>query len=255
MSGLLETLELRNRYRSTLLTIKHKICKLETDQIDVSQAQDAGIRQLPMSLEQASDCLPSFFTPYEGDFVRPGEDPYPPHKPDTPNHWNVQGLHWYMQSCLSQLILPHPSGICPKWGRFNFGALFETSYFWKVSSTCTALAKESLPHMKCLMESDAVGDERLLRGELITIINIMTGRLNTKSLRPHVLAPVMVFSTMGPQHLRVLEAFFDGQNLIVRQTRLYDMTEYDAGIVDLLTRWWLGFAAGQTKSVPNALLP
>ncbi|PWY86570.1 hypothetical protein BO94DRAFT_535734 [Aspergillus sclerotioniger CBS 115572] len=64
----------------------------------------------------------------------------------------------------------------------------------------------------------------------------------------------MVFSITGPQHLRVLEAFFDGQNLIVRQTRLYDLREYDAEVIDLLTRWWLGFAVGETKSIPSALL-
>jgi hypothetical protein len=40
------------------------------------------------------------------------------------------------------------------------------------------------------MESEAAGDDQLLRGELITIINIMAGRLNTKSLCPHVVAPV-----------------------------------------------------------------
>lgn len=50
------------------------------------------------------------------------------------------------------------------------------------------------PHMKCFMESEAAGDDQLLRGELITIINIMAGRLNTKSLRPHVVAPVGTFT-------------------------------------------------------------
>ncbi|PWY86571.1 hypothetical protein BO94DRAFT_535735 [Aspergillus sclerotioniger CBS 115572] len=114
MSGISEALETRSRYRATLRTIRKAIRELETDQIDVCQAQDAGIRQLPMSLEQASDCFPLFFTPYDAEFARTSEDPFPSHEPDNPNHWNIQGLNYYMQYSLSHFILDHPIGICPK---------------------------------------------------------------------------------------------------------------------------------------------
>ncbi|PKY07513.1 hypothetical protein P168DRAFT_97567 [Aspergillus campestris IBT 28561] len=79
----------------------------------------------------------------------------------------------------------------------------------------------------------------------------MVGRLNTKSLRSHVIAPVMVYSIMGLEHLRVLEAYYNGERLIVRKSRLYDMREYNPGQLDLLTRWWLGYAVGETTEATN----
>jgi hypothetical protein len=38
----------------------------------------------------------------------------------------------------------------------------------------------------------------------------------------------MLYSVVGPQHLRVLEAYYDSENLVIRETKLYDMREYDA---------------------------
>ncbi|KAB8225398.1 hypothetical protein BDV33DRAFT_198779 [Aspergillus novoparasiticus] len=165
-----------------------------------------------------------------------------------------------MQSCFG--TYPNddskPFGISYKeWPDLNLGQLAEYSkYYWTASNTCVALpTHERLPHMKCLMENEVAGDDRLLRGELIAIGKIMTAWLNTKSLRPHTVAPVMLYSVMGPQQLRVLEAYFNGKNLIIRKTKLYDMKQEDTTTVDLLTRWWLGFAVGETKSVKTAPLP
>ena len=44
--------------------------------------------------------------------------------------------------------------------------------------------------MKAMVISDAVRDERLLRGEVLTIIDIMRGRLTHKATRAHIDAPV-----------------------------------------------------------------
>lgn len=59
----------------------------------------------------------------------------------------------------------------------------------------------------------------------------------------------MVFSTMGPWHLRILEAYFDGNKLVVRNTPLYDMRDHydDVPFLQDLTRWWYGNAIGNTK--------
>lgn len=143
---------------------------------------------------------------------------------------------------------------------------------------------EPLPHMKCMMESELDGDDRLLRGELVAIIRTMATRLRTRSLRPHVMAPVnpslslspksaptwhavaealliqainqvMMYSFMGPQQLRVLEAYFNGKNLVVRKTKLYDMAHGNTATIDLLCRWWIGFAVGDTKPIKGAPLP
>lgn len=53
---------------------------------------------------------------------------------------------------------------------------------------------------------------------------------------------------MGPWHFRALEAYFDGNQLIIRSTPLYDMREKkeDDGFMQRLTRWWFGFYVGDT---------
>ncbi|OQE95520.1 hypothetical protein PENNAL_c0002G03440 [Penicillium nalgiovense] len=53
----------------------------------------------------------------------------------------------------------------------------------------------------------------------------MAARLRTKSLRPHIVAPMLVWSLMGPRHARVLEADFDGKFLNIRASKLYDFTQ------------------------------
>lgn len=51
--------------------------------------------------------------------------------------------------------------------------------------------------------------------------------------------------------VRVLESYFDGKNLVVRRSKLYDMKEYDATTMDLMLRWLLGYGVGETKKLPS----
>lgn len=44
--------------------------------------------------------------------------------------------------------------------------------------------------MKASIITGVEGDDRLLRSEILAIIDIMSTRLKTKSLHPHVVAPV-----------------------------------------------------------------
>lgn len=57
---------------------------------------------------------------------------------------------------------------------------------------------------------------------------------------------MLVLSLMGPRHARVLEADFDGVMLNIRASGLYDFTRKNTDAVQLLTRYWLGGACGQT---------
>lgn len=54
---------------------------------------------------------------------------------------------------------------------------------------------------------------------------------------------------MGPFHFRVLEAYFNGNNLVVRSTPLYDMMvkREDDDFLQNLTRWWFGYCVGETE--------
>ncbi|KAI2733470.1 hypothetical protein CBS147332_485 [Penicillium roqueforti] len=98
-----------------------------------------------------------------------------------------------------------------------------------------------------ILESEANGDGRLLRGEIMTITGIMVGRLRSKRLRPHVVAPMLVLSLMGPRHAGILEADFDGKILNIRASKLYDFTQKNTEFVHSLTRYWLGGACGKIE--------
>ncbi|RAK96359.1 uncharacterized protein BO80DRAFT_392121 [Aspergillus ibericus CBS 121593] len=247
----------RTHYRSILRSINQTICQLETDHIDQHDAKRAGIQQRSMSLESKSD-NPSFFVPYEDEYVHSDDDEYPTYEPDVEDRLNVGQFHYYMQDWCGQSYPEDenkPEGIrFRSRAELGLGILAEVNnHHWHVSLICSAPAVTGpLPHVKCLMESEATGDNRLLRSEIVAIIQTMVARLNTKSLRPHIVAPVMLYSLVGPQHLRVLEAYFNGKNLIIGQTKLYDMRAKDMATIDLLTRWWLGFAKGETKSITVA---
>ncbi|KAJ9486127.1 hypothetical protein VN97_g7211 [Penicillium thymicola] len=80
----------------------------------------------------------------------------------------------------------------------------------------------------------------------MTITDIMAARLRTKTLRPHIVAPILALSLMGPRHARVLEADVDREILNIRASRLYDFTRKNTDVVQLLTRYWIGDACGQT---------
>ncbi|KAE8369591.1 hypothetical protein BDV27DRAFT_152883 [Aspergillus caelatus] len=138
-----------------------------------------------MSLESNSD-NPYFFDPYQDEYDEERGEDHPTYGPDMEDRFNIQGLHRYMNSCFG--ISPKddnkPFGACYKdWADLNLGELAEYSkYYWSASSTCFALpTHDRLPHMKCLMESEVIGDNRLLRDELIAIVKVMAARLNTKS--------------------------------------------------------------------------
>lgn len=63
---------------------------------------------------------------------------------------------------------------------------------------------------------------------------------------------ILIFSVMAPWHLRVLEAYYNGNNLVVRSTPLYDIREKmeDDDFLQNLTRWWFGDYGGETRVLP-----
>lgn len=64
---------------------------------------------------------------------------------------------------------------------------------------------------------------------------------------------VMLFSVMAPWHVRILEAYFDGRKLVVRNTPLYDMRNKVASeaVMENLCYWWYGNSIGNTKALPH----
>ncbi|KAE8348156.1 hypothetical protein BDV28DRAFT_164984 [Aspergillus coremiiformis] len=175
---------------------KRQICQLQTDHIDQRDAENAGILQRSLSLESKPD-NPYCFIPYEEELEMS-----------------------HLAEC-DYAIYDH------KMDELHLKDLAEPSHHRQVSFPYSAsTVAMPLPHMKCMIESEVDGDDRLLRGELVAIINTMITRLHTKSRRPRTVAP----------------------------TKLYDMRQKNMERTILLTRWWLGFAVGETKSIQGASL-
>lgn len=47
-----------------------------------------------------------------------------------------------------------------------------------------------ISHIKCYTASAIIGDERLLRGEILCLLRLFRGRLRNKGMENHVIAPV-----------------------------------------------------------------
>ncbi|PLB37005.1 uncharacterized protein BDW47DRAFT_126690 [Aspergillus candidus] len=95
-----------------------------------------------------------------------------------------------------------PASANADYGDFNFAPLMNTSGNpkWEIQAAWD-MPDTRHPHMKVLMYSSSSSSiittepHHLLHEELLlVIIDVMLGRLNTQSLRPHIVAPVILFS-------------------------------------------------------------
>ncbi|RAH67921.1 uncharacterized protein BO66DRAFT_440580 [Aspergillus aculeatinus CBS 121060] len=197
---------------------------------------------------------PRFFEPYKGDILIQDEHYLksgPMYLDDEFLQSNAgTGVH-----CLWQLAC---HGVFPQREEFppgpryrdvgdftNFGLLLENQApRWQVEVVWDA-ANGQHPHLKVMVIHDTDGkdaDQQLLRAELLTLTTIIKARLTHKATRAYADAPVLLFSFLDSR-VRVMEANFDGKNLILRFSRLYDFrieAEEQCSLVVFLTKWWMG---------------
>ncbi|GLA22770.1 hypothetical protein M752DRAFT_329032 [Aspergillus phoenicis ATCC 13157] len=245
---------------------RHKLARIEelirqtpSQHVEPADLKAASICHLPLSLEEDSEHHPRFFNPYPEELPLPEKEDeeklleFPP----DPNHilWDTRDMEIFFTNHFSNSWeyasdeYPHnppPSGIYREIGDYKFGQLLESVGFNWYAVSVTEYPEGNYPHFKAMLESEAIGDNRLLRGEIMTITDIMAARLRTRSLRPHINAPLLVVSLMGPRHARVLEADFAADMLNIRASKLYDFSRKNTDSAQLITRYWLGGACGQT---------
>lgn len=58
---------------------------------------------------------------------------------------------------------------------------------------------------------------------------------------------VLLFSMMGTQHARILQAHFNGTELVIHRSTLYDFRHDDAALLELFAQWFLSSPVGETK--------
>ncbi|PYI07033.1 hypothetical protein BO78DRAFT_314189, partial [Aspergillus sclerotiicarbonarius CBS 121057] len=133
-------------------------------------------------------------------------------------------------------------------GDQQFTGLFEHN-FPEYGATKAIKAKDgSYPHVKAMIYNNLDGEDgQLLRGEILIALRLMYAQVKRTRFVEHMTAPVLLFSFMGPQHARIIEAYFDGSSLVMRPTQLFDFRKKDAVSVKTFGQWYLGNPTGDTK--------
>ncbi|KAL4931964.1 uncharacterized protein BDV17DRAFT_288535 [Aspergillus undulatus] len=178
--------------------------------------------------------------------------------------YNAQTLAAYLSEYFNNCVLPdresEPAGAqYSDWGNFGFGDLVDLTRGsrWQVKTTWH-MPQSGVPHMVVMMFSEMAKGQALFHGEIKTAIRIMHRRLKTSALRQHILAPVswpntktqlslpdaklevLLFSAIGEHHLRVIKAYHDDEQLVMRTTPLFDLRKRDDDLFIQLSRWCLG---------------
>ncbi|RAK98448.1 uncharacterized protein BO80DRAFT_503946 [Aspergillus ibericus CBS 121593] len=239
----------------TLLEREIKVLKdTDTHILDQSTLKRYRIRTLPLSLDGDGSMTPRFFSPLVADSI---PEPTPEYVDDEYSadsalwcsEWG-RSIYMYLDAYIRKLALEFPDiwrvWSCKDIADYNFGDLYRT--FEPAFGTLLIwhVAKASQPHIQCIMDNNMdVGDDHLLRGEVLTVIRIMLGQLKQKAFVNHMIAPVLLFS-MNRRHPRVLEAYFDGYELVIRHTKTYNFTFMNVAGFKTFAQWWVGNPVGDT---------
>ncbi|KUL83148.1 hypothetical protein ZTR_10092 [Talaromyces verruculosus] len=109
------------------------------------------------------------------------------------------------------------------------------------------------PHIMATIAHGYSSDNRaLLLGEIQVIIALMIVRLASNSLPDHNIVPVLVFSFTGDKQGRILQAYMNYENLVIRASKFYDFSAKKDTHLDLFLRYMIGDLRGSTKT---SLLP
>lgn len=58
---------------------------------------------------------------------------------------------------------------------------------------------------------------------------------------------VLLFSMMGTQHARILQGHFNGIELVIHRSKLYDFQHENAALLEFFAQLFLSSPAGETK--------
>ncbi|KAL2837098.1 hypothetical protein BJX68DRAFT_273237 [Aspergillus pseudodeflectus] len=104
----------------------------------------------------------------------------------------------------------------------------------------------TFPHVKLILSNTTVPTNgTLLRGELLPITRIIRTQMYQKQFMHHLITPVFAFSIIG-LHCRFIEAFFQGETLVVRSTELLNYEEEDVDNIKLFGQWYMAGHTGVT---------
>ncbi|OGM46183.1 hypothetical protein ABOM_004860 [Aspergillus bombycis] len=250
--------------RKILLQLERTIEQLQVQQIDLSELRQFSIAVQPMTLTGNSDSRPSFFTRSRlldepDDELLEKEYPTYPHEADPSYeelepflipYYRAMGFcdyltSWMLDETCGRMPGPWSSKCVGDYTTYKslfqyhepaFGALYMTD-----------LSGPDHPHTKAIVYNNVnTTDQAILRGELLLILRLMIGQLRKRRFIRHMVAPVLLFSIVGPQHARIIEATFDGSNLNLRSTKIFDLRYKNVQGLKDFAEYYLGPPIGDT---------
>ncbi|PYH34572.1 uncharacterized protein BO87DRAFT_458926 [Aspergillus neoniger CBS 115656] len=263
----------RRKLRKTLRAYCDYVQELEVHEFDAHRGKLHKISILPLELEEKSDARPIFFTPCSASIMADpvesmtGEgrefiefDSFPEHHRDPLycSRFLLDRFSGYISICSdfsdrdeayelknlqSDLSIDEPP----------LTNLHQFSYPEWLTVWATKLAKGPQPHIKAFVCNNMNGtNAKVLRGEVMVTLRLMIAHMKSVRFVEQLTAPVLLFSFMGPQHARLIEAYFDGNSLIMRPTRLFDLRKMDADVIRTMGQWFFGMATGETTRLWEA---
>ncbi|RAL00862.1 uncharacterized protein BO80DRAFT_407256 [Aspergillus ibericus CBS 121593] len=251
--------------RTALRGLEKQFNGFGTAQFDYSGLQTHMVKVLSMDLDEPNN-MPKFFTACLASLLLDPDQKYDQKKRSAYLEFNsTSEIHRRPIDCarntiayLASYVLSNEIGTetetyATSWFNISLGDrpfenLDEYSYPEFGVTKAIEVKDRSYPHVKAMIYNNLDGtDGQLLRGEIIMVLRIIHAQARRARLLEHTIIPVLLFSFMGPQHARIIEAYFDGSSLVMRPTQLFDLRNKDQALIKSFGQWWLGGLTGQTK--------
>ncbi|OJJ71235.1 hypothetical protein ASPBRDRAFT_66227 [Aspergillus brasiliensis CBS 101740] len=246
----------RYNLRKEMTVLERDISILEDKDIhilDQSLLKRYRIQTESLSLRINDSHAPKFFTPLSPQDIPEPTQEYVDRDTASLTLSTEYGrlIHIYLQSYIRNLMIDFPD-IRRVWssnqiGNYDFANLYRTFEPEFGTLSIFHVAKAARPHIKCIMHNNLdVDDSCLLLGEIVTVIRIILGQLKQKVFVNDMILPILLFSP-NRQHPRVIEAYYNGQKLVVRYTKSYDFTTLNMAGFKTFAQWFLGNPVGDTS--------
>ncbi|OJJ78165.1 hypothetical protein ASPBRDRAFT_37371 [Aspergillus brasiliensis CBS 101740] len=259
-----ETLHHRE-VRHALRQVRNDIEGLEAHQLDYSLLTQYNICISPMELDERSKDRPIFFKPCDASLLLNPDDKYDEERSGYSDYdsWDPE-LRLRIDCARAVLdYVSHyvfASSICSKdfilrkvWSGVStsdepFQGLWRDAYPEFGTMRADQVKDRSSPHMKAMLYNNSDGkDGELLQGEIMVALRLAHTQMRRRRFFGHMTTPILLFSFMGPQHARVIEAYFNGTSLVMRTTRLFDLRKKDEALIKKFGQWYLGEPTGDTR--------
>ncbi|PTU24451.1 hypothetical protein P175DRAFT_0553730 [Aspergillus ochraceoroseus IBT 24754] len=249
--------------RVALRALAKHFNSLETHQFNHSYLKTHKVDVLSMDLDNTKT-MPKFFTPCAASLLINPDYEYDRDRMMYQDFDSVSPIYRLPINCTRNMISYFSYYIFASdlhsndYGRWSsisiddepFTGLYDYQSPGYGTPTAAEFTDGSCPHVKAMIYNDLEGnDGQLLRGEIIITLRLIYAQFRRPHFFKHLTAPVLLFSFMGPQHARIIEAYFDGSSLVMRPTRLFDLRKKDEALIKTFGQWFLGSPTGDTQQI------